>query len=126
MRDQLPRKTILIIEDNALSLKLFNDILQARGYSTLQAMDGREAKEIVEQSRPNLILLDIQLPGVSGLDFARVLKEDAELQAIPIIAVTAFAMKGDEERILESGCDAYLAKPLSIEKFLNKVTEFLG
>ncbi|OAN54329.1 two-component system response regulator, partial [Paramagnetospirillum marisnigri] len=89
-------------------------------------MDGREAKEIVEQSRPNLILLDIQLPGVSGLDIARVLKEDAELQAIPIIAVTAFAMKGDEERVLESGCDAYLAKPISIEKLLNKVTEFLG
>ena len=119
-------KTVLIVEDNELNMKLFNDLLEASGYRTLQTRNGFEAIELARRHRPDLILMDIQLPEVSGLDVTRWIKEDDELRSIPIIAVTAFAMKGDEERIRAGGCEAYISKPISVTKFLETVRHYLG
>jgi two-component system cell cycle response regulator DivK len=119
------KKTVLIVEDNELNMKLFSDLLEGHGYATLKTANGIEAIELARAHHPDLILMDIQLPEVSGLDVTRWLKEDDELKAIPVIAVTAFAMKGDEERIREGGCEAYLSKPISIAKFLETVRTYL-
>jgi two-component system, cell cycle response regulator DivK len=119
-------KTILIVEDNELNMKLFNDLLQAHGYNTLQVKDGRAVVETTRRMRPDLILMDIQLPEVSGLEVTQWLKDDESLRSIPVIAVTAFAMKGDEEKILQGGCEAYLSKPISVAKFFETVDHFLG
>jgi two-component system cell cycle response regulator DivK len=118
-------KTILIVEDNELNMKLFNDLLEANGYGTVQTRNGMEAIGLAREHRPDLILMDIQLPEVSGLEITKWLKEDDELRSIPVVAVTAFAMKGDEERIREGGCEAYLSKPISVAKFLETVRHFL-
>ena len=120
------KKTALIVEDNALNLKLMRDLLEASDIATLQTKDGSRALEMVREHRPDIILMDIQLPDVSGLDVTRQLKADAELRDIPIIAVTALALRGDEERVLEAGCDAYISKPISVAKFLAEVKKFLG
>ena len=119
-------KTILIVEDNELNMKLFNDLLQAHGYLTMQTKDGREVMGLVRERRPDLILMDIQLPEVSGLDITRMLKDDPALRDIPVIAVTAFAMKGDEEKIREGGCEGYIAKPISVASFLQTINKFLN
>lgn len=118
-------KTVLIVEDNELNMKLFNDLLEAHGYATLQSREGMGALEMARKHRPDLILMDIQLPEVSGLEVTKWLKEDEELASIPVIAVTAFAMKGDEEKIREGGCEAYIAKPISVASFLETVKSFL-
>lgn len=118
-------KTVLIVEDNELNMKLFNDLLEAHGYITLGTRHGMEAIDLASKHEPDLILMDIQLPEVSGLDIIRKLKADDTMKAIPIIAVTAFAMKGDEERIREAGCEAYLSKPISVGKFLETVRQFV-
>jgi two-component system, cell cycle response regulator DivK len=119
-------KRVLIVEDNDLNMKLFHDLLEAHGYSTLQTKDGMEALKLARQHHPDLILMDIQLPEVSGLEVTKWIKEDDDLKAIPIIAVTAFAMKGDEEKIREGGCEAYIAKPISVANFLQTVERFLS
>lgn len=119
-------KTILIVEDNDLNMKLFNDLLQAHGYDTIQTMDGREAIRLAQEHHPDLILMDIQLPEISGLEVTKMLKADDELKDIPVIAVTAFAMKGDEEKIREGGCEGYIAKPISVPAFLETVAKFLN
>ena len=118
-------KTILIVEDNDLNMKLFNDLLTAHEYKTIQTKDGMEALELTRTHRPDLILMDIQLPEVSGLEVTKWLKEDEELASIPVIAVTAFAMKGDEEKIREGGCEAYISKPISVSSFLETIKSFL-
>src|SRR5213080_2751348 len=118
-------KRVLIVEDNELNMKLFNDLLEAHGYYTLQTKDGVEALRMARAHRPDLILMDIQLPEVSGLEVTKWLKEDDELRSIPIIAVTAFAMKGDEEKIRNGGCEAYISKPISVMSFLQTVDSFL-
>jgi two-component system cell cycle response regulator DivK len=118
-------KTVLIVEDNELNMKLFNDLLEAHGYRTLKTASGVEAVAIARAQRPDLILMDIQLPEVSGLEVTRWLKADEDLKAIPVVAITAFAMKGDEERIREGGCEAYLSKPISVVKFMESVRTFL-
>lgn len=123
---QTMTKTVLIVEDNELNMKLFNDLLEAHGYSTLQTRDGLSALDIAREHMPDLILMDIQLPEVSGLEVTKWLKEDENLRAIPIIAVTAFAMKGDEEKIREGGCEAYISKPISVNSFLETVDKFAG
>jgi two-component system cell cycle response regulator DivK len=122
----LMSKKVLIVEDNELNMKLFNDLLEAHGYITIQTRDGREAMDMARQHSPDLILMDIQLPEVSGLDVTKWLKEDAELRRIPVIAVTAFAMKGDEEKIREGGCEDYIAKPISVTKFLETIQKHLS
>ena len=118
-------KTVMIVEDNELNMKLFNDLLEAKGYRTIQTRNGMEALELARQHKPDLILMDIQLPEVSGLEVTKWLKEENELHAIPVIAVTAFAMKGDEERIRQGGCEAYISKPISVAKFLETVETYL-
>ena len=120
------KKTVLIVEDNELNMKLFSDLLEAHGYATLKTGNGIEAIELARAHHPKLIIMDIQLPEVSGLDVTRWLKEDEDLRSIPVIAVTAFAMKGDEERIREGGCEAYLSKPISVAKFLETVRTYLN
>ncbi len=119
-------KTVLVVEDNELNMKLFHDLLEAQGYNILQSKDGMEALSIARTHKPDLILMDIQLPEVSGLEVTKWLKEDDNLRAIPVIAVTAFAMKGDEEKIREGGCEAYIPKPISVTKFLETVERFLS
>jgi two-component system, cell cycle response regulator DivK len=119
-------KTVLIVEDNELNMKLFHDLLDAHGYKTLQTRNGMEALELAREHRPDLILMDIQLPEVSGLEVTKWLKEDDHLREIPVVAVTAFAMKGDEERIREGGCEAYISKPISVAMFLETVRQFIG
>jgi len=114
-------KTVLIVEDNELNLRLLNDILEYNGYTIFTTRLGEPALELARQHRPDLILMDIQLPDISGMEAARRLKDDDETRTIPIIAVTAFAMSGDEVQILASGCDAYLSKPFRIDKLLTLV-----
>jgi two-component system cell cycle response regulator DivK len=118
-------KTVLIVEDNELNMKLFHDLLQANGFDTIETRNGIEALDLARKHKPDLILMDIQLPEVSGLEVTKWIKEDEELRSIPVIAVTAFAMKGDEERIREGGCEAYLSKPISVAKFLETVRHFV-
>jgi two-component system cell cycle response regulator DivK len=119
-------QTILIVEDNELNMKLFNDLLEAHGYRTLQTRNGIDALDIARKNLPDLILMDIQLPEVSGLDVTRWLKDDETTKHIPVIAITAFAMRGDEEKILQGGCEAYLSKPISVLKFIETVRHYLG
>jgi two-component system cell cycle response regulator DivK len=119
-------KTILIVEDNELNMKLFHDLLESQGYDILQTRDGIEALKIARDKKPDLILMDIQLPEVSGLEVTKWIKEDDSIRSIPIIAVTAFAMKGDEEKFREGGCEAYIAKPISVNGFLSTVERFLS
>lgn len=119
-------KTVLIVEDNELNMKLFHDLLDVNGYRTVQTRNGLDVLELARQHRPDLILMDIQLPEVSGLQVTKWLKDDDALRSIPVIAVTAFAMKGDEERIRSGGCEAYISKPISVVTFLETVRRFLG
>ena len=119
-------KSVLIVEDNELNMKLFHDLLDAHGYTTIQTRNGFEALELAREHRPALILMDIQLPEVSGLEVTKWLKDDEDLRDIPVVAVTAFAMKGDEERIRYGGCEAYLSKPISVVGFIETVRRFIG
>ncbi len=119
-------KSVLIVEDNELNMKLFHDLLEAQGYEIHQTREGNQALGMAREHKPDLILMDIQLPEVSGLDVIKWLKAEEALRDIPIIAVTAFAMKGDEEKILASGCEAYIAKPISVSHFLETVQKFIG
>jgi len=119
-------QTVLVVEDNELNMKLFHDLLEAHGYAILQTRDGMEALKMARDHHPDLILMDIQLPEVSGLEVTKWIKEDDTLKDIPVVAVTAFAMKGDEEKIREGGCEAYIAKPISVANFLETVQRFLS
>ena len=118
-------KKVLIVEDNELNMKLFHDLLEAQGYEILQTREGLQALSIAREHRPDLILMDIQLPEISGLEVTKWIKEDDELRHIPVVAITAFAMKGDEERIREGGCEAYISKPISVSHFLDTITRLL-
>ena len=119
-------KTVLIVEDNELNMKLFNDLLEAHGIQTIGTSDGRLVLDLAREHKPDLILMDIQLPEVSGLDVTKWLKDDAELASIPVIAVTAFAMKGDEQKIREGGCEDYISKPISVTHFMDTVNKHLN
>ena len=118
-------KVVLVVEDNAANMKLCHALLDANGYVVLQATDGMEGLRMAREHRPDLILMDLQLPDVSGLEVTRRLKEDETLKSIPVIAVTAFAMVGDEKKYLENGCDGYISKPISITDLLQTVEHFL-
>lgn len=119
-------RTVLIVEDNELNMKLFHDLLCAHGYQTIQTRSGLDALDLARAHRPDLILMDIQLPEVSGLEVTKWLKDDDDLRDIPVVAVTAFAMKGDEQRIRSGGCEAYISKPISVVTFLDVVRRFIG
>ena len=114
-------QTILIVEDNELNMKLFHDLLESHGYKTLQTGDGLTALDMATRYMPDLILMDIQLPEISGLEVIRRLKQDSSLRKIPVIAVTAFAMKSDEDMIRKEGCVGYISKPISINGFLQVI-----
>ncbi len=118
-------KKVMIVEDNELNMKLFRDLVEASGYETVETRNGLMALDLARSSMPSLILVDIQLPEVSGIDVIKQLKEDEELRSIPVVAVTAFAMKGDEERIRASGCEEYMSKPISVPHFISMVKNFL-
>ena len=117
--------TVLVIEDNAQNLTLMRDLLQVQGYHVLEAEDGMQGWKLAQEHRPDLILMDIQLPDVSGLEVTKWLKNDETLRTIPVVAVTAFAMKGDEEKFLAEGCDGYISKPVSLSDFLQTLQRFL-
>lgn len=119
-------KTVLIVEDNELNMKLFNDLLEAKGYNVIQTRSGLHALDLAKEHRPDLILMDIQLPEVSGLEVTKWIKEDETISSIPVIAVTAFAMKGDEERIRQGGCEAYISKPISVATFIKTIQHYIG
>jgi two-component system, cell cycle response regulator DivK len=119
-------KTILIVEDNELNMKLFNDLLEARGYRVVKTRSGHEVLQLARAHNPDVILMDIQLPEISGLDVTSWLKDEDDLKHIPVIAITAFAMKGDEEKIKAGGCDGYLSKPISIPKFIETIQQYAG
>lgn len=118
-------KKILIVEDNDLNLKLFRDLLEANGYATYETKEGIEAISLTRNIQPDLIIMDIQLPEISGLDVTRKIKADRDIAHIPVVAVTAFAMKDDEEKIMAAGCEAYLSKPIAIDDFLSTIRRFL-
>lgn len=120
------QKLVLIVEDNELNMKLFHDLLNAHGYQTIETRNGLDALALAREHKPQLVLMDIQLPEVSGLEVTRWLKDDDELRDIPVVAVTAFAMRGDEERIRAGGCEAYLSKPISVALFLDTVRKYAG
>jgi two-component system cell cycle response regulator DivK len=119
-------KRILVVEDNELNMKLLNDVLEAHGYAVMSTSQGAVALDWARQHRPDLILMDLQLPDLSGLDATRQLKSSESTRDIPIIAVTAFAMAGDEKRARDHGCDAYVAKPIVLRDFLNLIAGFIG
>jgi len=119
-------KMILIVEDEPKNLTLLRDLLQVSGYSTIEATDGEKGVELAKSKKPDLILMDIQMPKMDGLEATRILKADTTTRNIPILALTSYAMKGDEERILEVGCDGYLAKPFDIQELLKTVAEYLS
>ena len=114
-----------MVEDNEKNMKLFRDVLQATGYSTLEATTGEEAVELAATHIPALILLDVQLPGIDGVEALARLRDDERTAAIPVLALTAQAMHGDRERFLAAGFDAYLAKPVDVVELLRTVGELL-
>ena len=117
-------KTVLIVEDNELNMKLFHDLLEAHGYTTVATRNGIEALDLARQHRPDLILMDIQLPLLDGYEATRRIKADPDLKHIPIIVVTSYALSGDETKARAAGCDAYVAKPFSPKALLAKIREF--
>ncbi len=123
LKEEHMAKVILIVEDDPKSLILVRDLLQVSGYKTIEATDGEQGIELARTKKPDLILMDIQMPKMDGLEATRILKADATTGNIPILALTAFAMKGDKERILEAGCDGYITKPIDIKELLKTITE---
>ncbi len=117
-------KMILIVEDEPKNLTLLRDLLQVSGYSTIEATDGEKGVELAKASKPDLILMDVQMPKMDGLEATRILKAEATTSNIPVLALTSYAMKGDEERILQAGCDGYLAKPFDIQELLKTVAGY--
>jgi two-component system cell cycle response regulator DivK len=119
-------KLILIVEDEPKNLTLFRDLLQRFGYVTIEATNGKDGVELARVRNPNLILMDIQMPVMDGLEATQILKLDTETKNIPILALTSYAMKGDREKILQAGCDGYLAKPIDVKEFLATVAQYLS
>jgi two-component system cell cycle response regulator DivK len=125
LTDKTKQKTILIVEGNEINMSFFNDLLEVHDYNVLQTGNGMDALRMAGEHKPDLILMDIQLPEVSGLEVIKWIKKDENIRSIPVIAVTAFAMKGDEEKIREGGCDAYIVKPISVSHFLETIQKLL-
>ncbi len=122
----MEKKRILIVEDDPNNLKLFRDILQYKGYETLEATDGQQAVDMARACRPDLILMDIQLPVMNGIEATRRIKEDEAARDIRIVALTADVMDGDEDRMLEAGCHDYIAKPVHVTEFLKKIARYFA
>jgi two-component system cell cycle response regulator DivK len=119
-------KVVLIVENDSRNMKLFRDLLQVHGIATLEATNGQEGVKLAMEKKPDLILMDIQMPVMDGLEATRILKADGRTRGIPIIALTSYAMKGDHERALGAGCDGYLAKPVDTRNFLKEISAYLS
>ena len=122
----MPTAKVLVIEDNPMNMELATDLLQLQGYEVLQAVTAFEALGLLHQVKPDLILMDLQLPGLNGLDLTRNLRQDSRTKDIPIIAITAYAMMGDEDKAFLAGCNAYIPKPIETTKFFQVVGEVLS
>ncbi|MCI0371616.1 MAG: response regulator [candidate division NC10 bacterium] len=122
----MPRKRVLVVEDNPLNMELVCEVLETHGYEVWQASAAPEALERLTTGKPDLILMDIQLPGLDGLALTKQLKQDPVARDIPVLALTAHAMKGDRERIMEAGCCSYVSKPIDINELTTQVARFLG
>jgi CheY-like chemotaxis protein len=119
-------KVILIVEDDPKNLKLFRDLIQVSGYTTLEATDGKQGVELAREKKPDLILMDIQMPVMDGLEATKLLKNNDVTKDIPIVALTAYAMQGDEEKMREAGFDGYISKPIDVKGFLKKISEVIS
>jgi CheY-like chemotaxis protein len=117
---------ILVVDDNPTNLKLASEVLELEGYEVLRAIDAEDALTVLQRERPALILMDIAMPGMDGLELTRRLKADPDLRSIPIVALSAFAMKGDDEKAIESGCNGYITKPINTRTFPAQVRAFLS
>ncbi len=117
---------ILVVEDNEKNMKLFRDVLQATGYATLEASTGADAVELAVSHSPDLVLMDVQLPGMDGLEALALLRADGRTAAIPVVALTAQAMQGDRERFLEAGFDGYISKPVDVADFLRTIEAYVS
>jgi len=124
-KDNHMEKVILIVEDNLKNLKLFKDLLKAWGYTTLEALDGKQGVELAKTKMPDLILMDIQMPVMDGIEATKILKNDTETKDIPIVALTSYVMVGDEERIRAAGCDGYISKPIDIHELRKTIENYL-
>jgi len=122
----VPGESILIVEDNETNLRLFTYLLSSKGYEVRGAGDAPEALQLLQTFRPRLILMDLQLPGTNGYELTRTIKADLALREIPIIALTAYAMRGDEEKARAAGCDGYVTKPIDTRAFAARIAEFLA
>ena len=122
----MKNKTILVVEDNELNMKLVKGLIKIGKYHMLEAMDAESGIQLIREQRPDLVLMDIQLPGMDGLSATKIVKEDPALKDIPIVALTSYAMQGDEEKALEAGCTGYIAKPIDTRKFLETISQYLN
>ena len=122
----MTRAQVLVVEDNEKNMKLFRDVLQASGYRLLEATTGERAMELAAEHQPNLVLMDIQLPDIDGVEALGRLRADARTASIPVVALTAQAMHGDRERFLDAGFDAYISKPVDVVEFVKTVKEHCG
>ena len=118
-------KTILVVEDNELNMKLVRGLIKIGKYRMLEAIDAESGIEQIREQRPDLVLMDIQLPGMDGLSATKIIKKDPSLKDIPVVALTSYAMQGDEEKALEAGCSGYIAKPIDTRKFLETISQYL-
>ncbi len=121
----MPAK-VLVVEDNEMNMQLFEYLLEEGGYQILKATSGEDALRVVAEKMPDLILMDIHLPGMDGLSVVRELKNDSKMQRIPILALTAHAMRGDKDRFLQAGCDGYISKPIDVKTFIPSIQKFLA
>ena len=119
-------KTILVVEDNQLNMKLVRGLLKIGNSRMLEATDAESGIQLIREQRPDLVLMDIQLPGMDGLSATKIIKQDPDLKDIPIVALTSYAMQGDEEKALEAGCTGYIAKPIDTRKFLETIAHYLN
>lgn len=120
----MENKTILVVEDDELNRKLVRTLLQVSKYNVLEAMDAEKGIQLAREHHPDLILMDIQLPGMDGLKATQIIKGDPDLKEIPVVALTAFAMQGDEEKALAAGCNGYITKPINTREFHSKIKAF--
>ena len=120
----MDNREILVIEDNKLNMKLMRGVFKLGSYQIIEAFDAETGIRLARKHRPFLILMDIQLPGMDGLHATRIIKADPLLKDIPVVALTGFAMQGDEEKALSSGCDGYITKPIDVDKVLKTIADF--
>ena len=125
IKEKAMGKTILIVEDEPRNLKLLRDLLQRFGYEILEATDGEQGVKSAGEKMPDLILMDIMMPKMDGLEATRIIKADIKTKHIPVIALTSYAMKGDREKTIEAGCDGYIAKPIDIKEVLKTIETYL-